>query len=109
MFVNGWAGRVTVVFHRYAKDHFGTIDKVPTHAACIGLSTCMQGKEIVLCVVGEAKAELLARALSGPVTTTLPASLVQLGANVKVYVDTAAASKLDLAALAARPGWAVVQ
>ena len=92
---------------RYAKDHFGTIDAVPTHATTIGLGTVMRAKEICLCVVGEGKAVLLAQALGGPVTTALPASLVQLGRNVRVFLDAAAASQLDLAALAARPGWAV--
>merc|ERR1712031_64354 len=76
---------------RYAKDHFGTLDKVPTHATTIGLGTVMRAKEICLCVVGEGKAELLARALNGPVTTLLPASLIQLGRNVNIFVDPAAA------------------
>jgi glucosamine-6-phosphate deaminase len=94
---------------RYATDHFGTIDAVPTHATTIGLGTVMRAKEICLCVVGEGKAELLVQALQGPITTALPASFVQLGRNVKIFLDAAAASKLDLAALAERPGWAVVQ
>lgn len=94
---------------RYAKDHFGTLAKVPTHATTIGLGVVMRAKEICLCVVGEGKAELLARALTGPVDTMLPASFVQLGQHVKVFLDPAAASKLDLAALNARPGWRVVQ
>ena len=67
----------------------------------------MRAKRVCLCVVGEAKAELLARALSGPVTTTLPASLLQLHASVDVYLDVAAASKLDLGTLGQRPGWRV--
>ena len=100
---------VLVRWSRYAKDHFGTIDAVPTHATTIGLGTVMRAKEICLCVVGEGKAPLLAQALAGPVTTALPASLVQLGRNVRVFLDPAAASNLDLDALAARPGWAVVQ
>eukprot|EP01045_Picozoa_sp_COSAG04_P010825 COSAG04_NODE_674_length_11272_cov_8.036248_4_plen_73_part_00 len=69
----------------------------------------MRSKELCLCVVGSAKAELLGKALCGPVTTQLPASLVQLGACVHVYVDKEAAAALDLAALAGRPGWAVVE
>lgn len=94
---------------RYARDHFGTLDAVPTHATTIGLGTVMRAREICLCVVGEGKAGLLAQALQGPVTTALPASFVQLGRNVRVFLDPAAASRLDLAALAARPGWAVKQ
>ena len=94
---------------RYARDHFGSLEAVPTHATTIGLGTVMRAKEICLCVVGGDKAALLAEALMGPVTTALPASFVQLGAEVRVFLDAAAASKLDLPALASRPGWAVLQ
>ena len=93
---------------RYAKDHFGSIEKVPTHATTIGLGMVMRAKEMVLCVVGDKKSELLARAIQGPVTTSLPASLIQLGGDVKIFVDSDAAKHLDLQALALRPGWAVV-
>ena len=94
---------------RYAADHFGALEAVPTHATTIGLGTVMRAREICLCVVGEAKAALLAEALMGPVTPALPASFVQLGGRVRVFLDAAAASMLDLAMLAARPGWEVVQ
>ena len=67
----------------------------------------MRSRELCLVVVGAVKAELLARALAGPVTTLLPASLIQLGANVHVFLDTAAAAALDLEQLSKRPGWAV--
>ena len=93
---------------RYAKDHFGTMEAVPTHATTIGLGTVMRAKELCLCVVGQPKAKLLAQALQGPVTTSIPASLVQLGANVKIYLDHAAASTLDLQLLDSRPGWEVL-
>lgn len=52
--------------HAGANDHFGSLENVPTHAATIGLGTVLRAKEICLCVVGEGKAELLARALAWP-------------------------------------------
>ncbi len=94
---------------RYAKDHFGSLDAVPTHATSIGLATCLRAKELCLCVVGNKKAALLAAALHGPVTTSLPASLVQLHGCVRIYVDRAAARYLDLNGLRARPGWWVTE
>ena len=66
-------------------------------------------EDLSLVAPGEAKAALLAEALMGPVTPALPASFVQLGGRVRVFLDAAAASMLDLAMLAARPGWEVVQ
>ena len=94
---------------RYARDHFGSLEAVPTHATTIGLGTVMRSRELCLCVVGKAKAELLAGALQGPVTTNLPASLIQLHRHVNVFVDEDAASKLDLTALDQRIGWKVVR
>jgi glucosamine-6-phosphate deaminase len=93
---------------RYAADHFdGDMSAVPTHAVSIGLATVMRSRELCLVVVGEQKAPLVQRALLGPVTTLLPASLVQLAANALVVLDDAAASCLDLAELRQRPGWCV--
>jgi|EP01047_Picozoa_sp_COSAG01_P058756 glucosamine-6-phosphate deaminase len=69
----------------------------------------MRSRELCLVVVGEAKAALLAQALSGPVTTLLPASLIQLSTNVHVFLDVAAARLLDLGELSDRPGWDVIR
>ena len=87
---------------------FGTIDAVLTHATTIGLGTVMRAKEICLCVVGEGKAELLAQALQGPVTTALPASFVQLGRNVRgLWTQLLRQNRPRCSSSA--PGWAVVQ
>ncbi len=95
---------------RYAADHFGgSLAAVPTHAVTIGLATVMRAKELCLVVVGDRKSERLAEALHGPVTTTMPASLLQLAPCLHVFVDEAAAAKLDTAALGARAGWEVVR
>jgi glucosamine-6-phosphate deaminase len=76
----------------YASD-FGA-EPVPTHAMTYGVKTLMSAKKMVLVAVGAKKAEVLANALRGPVTTLLPASLLQLHPNVTVVVDQAAASVL---------------
>ena len=53
------------------------------------------------------KAGVLKAALTGPVTTALPASLLQLLPNCTVFLDHAAAAELDVPSLAARPGWSI--
>jgi|TARA_B110001469_G_C9471000_1_gene236702 6-phosphogluconolactonase/glucosamine-6-phosphate isomerase/deaminase len=50
---------------------------------------------------------MLAKALAGPVTMELPASVIQLAASATVFLDEASASGLDLQALNRRPGWRV--
>ncbi|MEQ1735210.1 MAG: glucosamine-6-phosphate deaminase, partial [Rhodoglobus sp.] len=73
---------------------FPTPDDVPTHCITQGLGTIMRARHLVLLAFGEAKAEVLAGAVEGPLTASLPGSLVQLHARVTVIVDEAAASRL---------------
>lgn len=67
---------------------------VPRYGLTIGLETLLSAKSILLLVSGEAKAEPLARALTGPVTTDMPASVLQGFANLIVVADRAAAALL---------------
>lgn len=73
---------------------FGSIDEVPMHCVTQGLGTIMRARHLVLLAFGEAKAEVLAGAVEGPLTASLPGSLVQLHPRVSVIVDEAAASRL---------------
>ena len=60
----------------------------------MGIRTVMNAKSIVLVAFGAAKAETVKRALHGPVTPDMPASVLQLHPFVSVYLDQEAASKL---------------
>jgi glucosamine-6-phosphate deaminase len=73
---------------------FDSIDEVPMHCVTQGLGTIMRARHLVLLAFGEAKAEVLAGAVEGPLTASLPGSLVQLHPRVSVIVDEAAASRL---------------
>lgn len=72
---------------------FDSIDDVPTHAVSMGIKTIMHAKKIVLLAKGADKADAMAKALYGPVTTDVPASVLQLHPNVTVFVDEGAGSK----------------
>lgn len=74
--------------------YFPSIDDVPTHAVTMGIGTILQAKQILLMAKGADKAEIIARALKGPITTQCPASLLQTHANVVVVVDQAAGELL---------------
>lgn len=73
---------------------FDSLDEVPMHCVTQGLGTIMRARHLVLLAFGEAKAEVLAGAVEGPLTASLPGSLVQLHPRVSVIVDEAAASRL---------------
>lgn len=69
---------------------FPTLDDVPTHAITMGVATILKARQILLLVRGEDKAEIVHRALQGPITTQCPASLLQCHPNVVVLLDQGA-------------------
>jgi glucosamine-6-phosphate deaminase len=70
------------------------ITQVPTTALSMGMATILNAREIVLLATGAAKADAVARMIKGPITTDLPASLLQLHPHVTVLLDEAAAAGL---------------
>lgn len=64
--------------------------KVPTKALTMGIGTILSAKRLLMVVSGGDKAEILARALLGPVTPAVPASALQLHRDVTVVADEAA-------------------
>jgi glucosamine-6-phosphate deaminase len=67
---------------------------VPRRAITMGLGTILASKKIVLLAWGEGKSHIIRDAVEGPVTDSIPTSCLQHHANVKVVVDSAAASEL---------------
>ncbi len=76
---------------------FDSIDDVPMHCITQGLGTIMRARHLVLLAFGEGKAEAVAGAVEGPVTSSLPGSVIQLHRKVTVVVDEAAAAQLTFA------------
>ena len=90
---------------------FASADEVPRHCLTQGLGTILRARELVLLAWGEGKAEAVAGAVEGPVSSSLPGSAIQLHPEVTVIVDEAAASRLAHAdyyrsAWENRPDWA---
>ena len=73
---------------------FGGAALVPTEALSIGIGTILRAETIVIIATGEHKASAVAGMLRGSVTTTLPASFLQLHRRVEAYLDRAAAAAL---------------
>jgi len=76
---------------------FPSMDDVPRHCLTQGLGTISDARELVLLAFGEAKADAVAGAVEGPVSASLPGSVIQLHPEVTVLVDGAAASRLRYA------------
>ncbi|HXB07136.1 MAG TPA: glucosamine-6-phosphate deaminase [Puia sp.] len=60
-----------------------------------GIRNIMQTKRIVLIAKGEHKASIIEQAILGPVTTDIPASIVQLHPNCEILLDAAAGSRIE--------------
>lgn len=76
------------------KRFFASADDVPRQAYTMGIQTIMRAKKILMVVSGEDKAEILYKALCGPVTPQVPASILQFHNDVVVVADEAALSKM---------------
>lgn len=74
---------------------FGGEHKVPKHIITMGIGTIMEAREIVLLAFGKSKAQAVARAVEGPITSMMPASILQMHPVVKIIVDEGAASLLQ--------------
>ncbi|MEM1456494.1 glucosamine-6-phosphate deaminase [Pediococcus pentosaceus] len=70
-------------------------EDVPRYAISMGLASIMKSKHILIEACGEDKADAIKGMIEGPVTTDLPASVLQNHDNVTVIIDEAAASKLS--------------
>jgi glucosamine-6-phosphate deaminase len=61
----------------------------------MGMATILRARRIVLVATGATKAGCVERMLAGRITTKVPASFLQLHANAEVWVDRAAAARLN--------------
>jgi len=73
---------------------FGGLAKVPKKAITLGIDKIMQAKRIVLLAWGEHKAESVAKAVEGQVTSDIPASYIQQHTNATFILDETAAALL---------------
>ncbi len=63
---------------------FASRDDVPRTAITMGMMSIMQAKKILLIANGKAKKEIVEKALFGPITPKIPASILQLHKDVTV-------------------------
>jgi glucosamine-6-phosphate deaminase len=73
---------------------FGSEAAVPPHVITMGIGTILEARQVLLLAFGANKADAIAAAVEGPVTSQNPASALQLHRTVKVCLDEAAAAKL---------------
>ena len=69
-------------------------EEVPHHVITMGLGTIMESRMCLLLAFGKAKAKAVAASVEGPVTASVPGSLLQFHPRAKVLLDAEASSSL---------------
>ncbi|MDR2916164.1 MAG: glucosamine-6-phosphate deaminase [Tannerella sp.] len=72
----------------------GTAQEIPLGGLTLGIKNIMHARKIILVAKGESKAEIVKKMLHGPVTTDIPASVLQLHPDCEFILDTDAARLL---------------
>ncbi len=75
---------------------FEKAEDVPIYAITMGVGTILESEEIVLLANGAGKADAVAQAVEGPITSMITASALQMHPNTKFYIDDAAAANLKM-------------
>jgi glucosamine-6-phosphate deaminase len=73
---------------------FGGEETMPRRAITMGVGTIIEARRCILLATGSSKAEVVAQAVEGPITSMVTASALQLHPRCTVIVDEAAADKL---------------
>jgi glucosamine-6-phosphate deaminase len=73
---------------------FGGEENMPRRAITMGVGTILECRRCILLATGASKANVIARAVEGPITSMISASALQLHARSTVIVDEEAAGNL---------------
>jgi glucosamine-6-phosphate deaminase len=74
---------------------FGDVERVPRRAITMGVGTILECRRCILLATGAEKAEILAKAVEGPITAMISATALQLHPRCTVVADEEAASQLQ--------------
>lgn len=78
------------------KRFFEKEEDVPRQAYTMGIKNIMHARKILMVVSGQDKAEILKKAIQGPITPQVPASILQLHQDMTLVADEAALSLMSL-------------
>lgn len=75
----------------------GDVSQVPRHCITMGIGTIMDARMTLLLAFGENKADAVSAMVEGPVSSMVPASILQHHPCAKIFIDEDAAANLRLA------------
>jgi len=74
--------------------YFGSLEQTPAVGLTLGMADLLAARKALLLATGAEKAEIVARALEGPVSDEVPASALQRHPSATALLDPAAAARL---------------
>lgn len=85
-----WISKMDEVLETRVRKETGITDKA-LGGLTLGIKNIMHSRKILLAAKGDSKAEIVKQMLQGPITTDIPASILQLHPNCEFLLDTASA------------------
>lgn len=89
-----WVSKMDAKLEARIRKETNTLPDVELGGLTLGIKNIMQARKIVLVAKGVKKAIIVQKMLEGPVTTDVPASILQLHPNCEFLLDASAAQKL---------------
>jgi glucosamine-6-phosphate deaminase len=80
---------------QFAEGWFARLEDIPTRAVTLTIPTLFQVPKLIASVPGPRKAHIVYRALTEPITTACPASLLRTHPDCTVYLDRDSARELQ--------------
>lgn len=80
---------------QYGEGWFETLDSVPKTAISMSVTQILKSQNIICTVPDERKSEAVGKAVEGPVTPEVPASILQQHKATTLFLDRPAASRLS--------------
>lgn len=74
---------------------FKTPSEAPKHCLTMGIATIMESRTVMLLAFGDTKADAVAKTVEGPISSMVPASVLQWHPSAKLLADSAAGSSLE--------------
>jgi len=87
---DSWVSPMDPIFEAKVRKETGLPPEHELGGLTLGIKNIMQTRRIVLIAKGEHKASIIEQAILGPVTTDIPASVLQLHPNCEILLDAEA-------------------
>lgn len=80
---------------QFGEGWFDSLEQVPRNAISMSIRQILKSRTLVITVPDDRKAQAVHDSVMGPVTNSVPASILQEHPDTRLFLDSAAASLLD--------------